>query len=142
MELSNAKIRQAKLEEWENIVAFFDINLHDMYHDGGFLTIGMIRDKIQRGNVFVAESEAGILGIAVTNGVTLWNLVVDRKYRDVGIGSFMLASIRPKYVRIKCKGGFPDPTDFYKKNGYRPIEFVPSEITKKNTILLAERIDR
>lgn len=136
----NVTIRKAVPNEWKSIVEFFDLHLHNLYHDPGFLPSGMVRDHIGRGNVIVAVSDAGILGVALTNGRTLWNLVVNKNYRRKGVGSKLLNSIGPKYVRIKRHGGFPDPTSFYEKNGYRPLAFVPSAATKKKTILLAERI--
>jgi len=139
MKTSGLTIRRASFDEWRSIVKFIDTHLHNMYHDPGFLPSGMIRDKIGRQQVIVAESDVGILGIAVTNGETLWNLVVHKEHRNKGIGSKILKSIDPKFVRIKCSGGFPNPTDFYEKNGYHKVEFVSSSITKEKTILLAER---
>ena len=142
MTVLTLKIRLAIPGEWRSIVEFFDTHLHNMYHDPGFLPSGMIRDKIKRGNVVIAETEERILGVALTNGKTLWNLVVHKKYRNRGVGTALLKSIDPKYVRIKNNGGLPNPTDFYKKNGYRSLGLVSSAATKKKTILLAERVDQ
>ncbi|TET28190.1 MAG: N-acetyltransferase [Candidatus Bathyarchaeum sp.] len=141
MTASELTIRLALPKEWKFIVDFFDEHLHNMYHDPGFLPLQMIRDKIDRGNCVIAESEEGILGVALTNGKTLWNLVIHKEYRNRGVGTKLLKSINPRYVRIKYKGGLPDPTNFYEKNGYRPLGLVKSAVTGKKTILLAERVD-
>jgi GNAT superfamily N-acetyltransferase len=134
-------LRIANIQEWKEIVEFFDTHLHNLYHDPGFVPSGLIRDKIQGGNVVVAEREKKIVGVAITNGETLWNLVVHKEFRRKNIGSALLKGINPKYIRIKAKGGFPDPTPFYVKNGYKPVKFVESNVTRKKTILLAARED-
>jgi len=134
-------LRKADSREWKEIVEFFDTHLHNLYHDPGFVPSSIIRDKVQRGNVVVVERKKKIVGVAITNGETLWNLVVHKEFRRQDIGSTLLKYINPKYVRIKAKGGLPDPTSFYAKNGYKPVKFVQSNVTRKKTILLAARED-
>lgn len=134
-------LRKGDRREWKKIVEFFDVNLHNLYHDPGFVPSGVIKDKVRRGNVIVAERNKKIVGVAVTNGETIWNLVVHKEFRGQKIGSALVKHINPKYIRIKAKGGLPNPTSFYIKNGYKPIKFVQSSVTHKKTILLAARED-
>jgi len=137
LEKNKLTIRKANISEWQLIVDFFDKHLHNLYHDPGFVSSGLIHDKIQRRNVWVAENDGKIVAIAISNNHTLWNLVVHKEFRFQKIGSTLLKHINPKCVRIKYKGGFPDPTSFYVKNGYKPVRLVPSKVTKRKTILLA-----
>ena len=126
------------MSDFEEIVEFVDKHLHNPYHDPGFISSGLIRDRIRRATVWMVGSNHLILGIAIgrPNG-GLWNLVVHKHFRKQGIGSTLVRAVNPRYVRIKCKGGLPDPTLFYVKNGFTPVGFVDSDITKKRTILLA-----
>jgi len=133
------RVRKAQFSEREAIVDFFDENLHNMYHDPGFVPAGLIFDKIKRGNVFVCEVDNKMVGVAITNGKTLWNFVIHKNFRKQRIGSAFLKELNPQQIRIKAKGGIPDPTGFYSKNGYKPVEFVSSGVTNKKTILLAAK---
>lgn len=132
------RIKKVDKGESKRVVDFVDEHLHNLYHDSGFISCGRIYDHIHRGNVWVAKRNGRILGIAIgKKDGGLWNIVVHKNFREQGIGSMLIKEIDPAYVRIKCKGGLPDPTLFYVKNGYIPADFVKSEITNRKTLLLA-----
>ena len=61
-----------------------------------------------------------LIGVAVMSRKTkkLFNLIVNDKYRGLGIGKTMMGKLSPILVRCKTDMSSGNPIDFYNKLGY------------------------
>ena len=120
------KIRKAKLNDLERIVALID---GDFTKEGfGFVNREQIKTEIGKHRVVVAEEEGELLGVRV-GLATIWNMVVSHEARRRGIGRELIEYNRPHTIRVKAdpighlskkqKLNFTDPTGFYETLGFR-----------------------
>jgi len=66
--------------------------------------------------VIIDGSIAGF--VAVYKDTTLQNLLIDPQYRGMGVGSALVAVLKPTVIRCKTNMVAGDPTEFYERNGY------------------------
>jgi len=106
-------------------------HLLDKYMSGiyGFVPHARIRSEIKSNCVFVVEVGGEIIAAAIgRRGGTLWNIVVDPRFRHAHIGSLLVRELAPERIRVKCRPHetigksdleqFTDPTPFYERLGY------------------------
>jgi GNAT superfamily N-acetyltransferase len=79
--------------------------------------LNLIRNPVVRVcAVIIDEVIAGF--VAVYKDTTLQNLILDPQYRGQGVGSALIAVLKPTVVRCKSNMLAGDPTGFYEQNGY------------------------
>jgi len=119
------KIQKATLSDFDEIVKLID---DEFTKEGfGFVNRQQIKTEIRKGRVLVAKLLNEICGVRI-GIMTMWNLVVSKKYRGNGIGKALVNYRRPTTIRVKSdpvghlsknqKKEFVDPTDFYEKLGF------------------------
>jgi len=74
--------------------------------------------------VVIEDCIAGF--VAVYRDTTLQNLLIDPQYRGQGVGSALVAVLKPTVIRCKTNMVAGDPTGFYESNGYVGVAQDPS----------------
>jgi len=120
------KIRKAIIIDLDSIINLID---GEFTQEGyGFVNKAQVETEIYRGSVLVAENSTGILGCRI--GIdTVWNIVVTKQARGLGIGHALIDYRRPSTIRVKSepighlsnaqREAFVDPTGFYETLGYK-----------------------
>jgi GNAT superfamily N-acetyltransferase len=111
-------IRRARLDESDAIGFFVDCVLRRDYYIRRAQLEEILSGK--RHETFVALEGNWIVAFAIlTRGSRLVNILVHPSYRGVGLGQAMIEASEAKSVRVKLDMVSGDPTEFYKRVGFR-----------------------
>jgi len=118
-------ILKGTMNEFDAIIKCLDTNL--VSEGFGFVNKMQVRTEIDRGTCYIAKTGNEIIAVRIGK-LTLWNIVVDKKYRGCGIGRALMEFVMPNTIRVKNepighlskaqKEQFTDPTGFYEAMGY------------------------
>lgn len=112
-------IRAATMEDVDAIASFLDKHLRKDW----FMPMPRVIDTLSSGHsrCFLAVDDNALVGIALAGGKrpTLYNLLIHPDYRSRGIGKRLVLTVDPQRIRVKTNMITGDPSEFYRKLGYR-----------------------
>ena len=149
-------IRSATDKDIESIIAFFDkytsqlgafvpdervyVTITGRKKDGTNVQdkFGSLKD-LNNYKWGLAFDDEKLIGVGLAFRKKLYNLVVDKEYRNKGVGTLLLKHLNPELIRCKINTPAGNPQQFYEKNGYTPLGVIKSHFGNWCILLMSNR---
>jgi GNAT superfamily N-acetyltransferase len=113
------------VEDTEAISNWCDVFMAGDYFVRKGHMLNLVRNPVIRvGAIIIDGCISGF--VAVYKDTTLQNLLIDPQYRGMGVGSALVAVLKPTVIRCKTNMVAGDPTGFYESNGYVSVAQDPA----------------